>query len=90
MYIFFYAPSTIKICMYWKDIQLKRHQIYIDNGFEVISAGHIYDKMFYYRLYDILIRFNYSLGSSFGSFVFHSAICGTKVYFPESLRIKEG
>lgn len=79
----------ISVCMYWKDVQNGNHKIYLDNGFQVISAGHIYDKMFYYRLYDILRRFNYSLGSSFGSFVFHSARSGSKVYFPEILRIKE-
>jgi hypothetical protein len=79
----------ISICMYWKDIQTGNHISYLDNGFEVISAGHIFDKMFYFRLYDILKRFKYSLGSSFGSFVFHSARSGCKVFFPDNLRIEE-
>jgi len=82
-----YKPITI--CMYWKDIQYKYHKIYIDNGFQVISAGHIYDKNFYFRLYDILIRHKFALGSTFGTFVLHAAFCGCKVVLPLNLKVEE-
>ncbi len=77
----------ISICMYWKDIQHQEHLKYIQNGFKVVSAGHIYDKLFYFRLYDILRNFKYTLGSGFGSFMFHAARSGSLVVFPKELRI---
>ena len=81
-----YLPITI--CMYWKDIQHGEHLKYLSNGFKVVSAGHIYDNLFYFRLFDIFQNFKYTLGSSFGSFVFHAARSGSLVVFPKELRIK--
>ena len=78
-----YKPVTI--CMYWKDIQHGEHENYLKHGFKIVSAGHIYDKLFYFRLFDILKNFKYTLGSSFGSFIFHAARSGSLVVFPKEL-----
>lgn len=80
-----YKP--IYACVYWKDIQNKEHEKYIEKGIKVISAGHLYDNLFYFRLYDILKNFKYAIGATFGSFVFHSARSGCIVVFPKELRV---
>ena len=72
--------------MYWKDIQHGEHEKYLKHGIKVVSAGHIYDNLFYFRLFDILKNFKYTLGSSFGSFVFHAGRSGSLVVFPKELR----
>lgn len=76
----------VYVCMYWKDILNGEHKNYINRGINVVCAGHIYDNMFYFRLYDILKNFKYTLGSSFGSFVFHAARSGCLVIFPKELK----
>jgi hypothetical protein len=80
-----YKP--IFACVYWKDIQNKEHEKYLQNGIKVISAGHLYDNLFYFRLFDILKNFKYVIGATFGSFVFHSARSGCIVVFPKELRV---
>jgi hypothetical protein len=82
-----YQP--VCVCLYWKDIQNGEHHKYIEKGIKVVSAGHIYDNLFYFRLYDILKNFKYTLGSSFGSFIFHAARSGSLVVIPEELKIIE-
>jgi hypothetical protein len=79
-----YKP--VYVCMYWKDIQYGNHIEYLKNGIKVVSAGHIYDNLFYFRLYDILKNFKYALGSSFGSYIFHASRSGCLVVFPKELQ----
>lgn len=79
-----YKP--IFVCLYWKDIQHGEHKKYLKHGLKVVSAGHIYDNLFYFRLFDILKNFKYTLGSSFGSFIFHASRSGSIVVFPKELR----
>lgn len=81
-------PSHLKpeyICVYWKDIQRNKHKIFIDNGFKVLTAGHMYDKLFLYRLKEILLNFKYLITSEMGSHVFHAFNCGLEIIYPESL-----
>lgn len=81
-------PCEIKpeyICVYWKDIQRNKHQIFIENGYKVVSAGHIYDDKFLYRLKEILLNFNLLITNEIGSHVFHAYNCGLKIYVPHEL-----
>lgn len=73
-----FHPITVSI--YWKDYQHSTHKIFIDNGFDVVSAGHIYDKSFLYNLYDIVRNFKYAASSSLGSHVFYSIIAGCQFF----------
>lgn len=42
--------EAIRVCLYWKDIQMGLHKYYKDLGFECVTAGHIIDPFFLPRL----------------------------------------
>lgn len=56
--------KPINICMYWKDIMLGYHQLFLDNGFKVYTAGHFNDPDFVDNFYEILRHHNYSASNS--------------------------
>jgi hypothetical protein len=73
------------VCLYWKDIQRNKHEIFLKNGFKVVTAGHMYDNLFLYRLKEILLNFEILLTSELGSHVFHAYACGLKIIVPNNL-----
>ena len=46
--------DTIRICIYWKDYLRGAAKPYQDRGFEIVTAGHMYDTSFLSRLKSIL------------------------------------
>jgi glycosyltransferase involved in cell wall biosynthesis/predicted SAM-dependent methyltransferase len=46
--------NTITICLYWKDILLKKAKYYQEHGFECVTAGHMFDPLFMSRLKSII------------------------------------
>ncbi len=46
--------DTVRVCLYWKDINLGADQIYKKYGFECVSAGHMFDPLFLPRLKSII------------------------------------
>lgn len=70
------AFQPVVVCMYWKDIQLGRHQPFERSGLKVVTAGHMYDPDFLLRLHGLCSRFRYSSGQSIGSHVFYSVGSG--------------
>lgn len=46
--------DSIRICLYWKDIQMGRDRIYKDFGFECVTAGHMLDPNFLPRLKSLI------------------------------------
>jgi len=81
-------PQTIRpeyVCIYWKDIQRGKHKIFLDNGYKVISAGHMYDKLFLYRLKEIFLNFKILITNELGSHVFHASNCGLEIVVPYNL-----
>lgn len=46
--------DTVRICLYWIDIQLGFHKYYQDLGFECVTAGHILDPYFVPRLKSLI------------------------------------
>lgn len=81
-----YRPKYI--CIYWRDIQLGYHKLFIENGFQVVTAGHMYDKLFFYRLKEILLNFEIIIVSELGSQVFYAHLCGLKIIVPKNLTFK--
>ena len=49
-----YAFKTVMVCLYWKDILQGRQVPYVEAGYTVVTAGHIYDGFFLNRLKSIL------------------------------------
>lgn len=66
----------ITVCMYWRDIQLGRHVPFQERGFRVVTAGHIYDPLFLYRLYWLCAQHRYASANAFGTHTFFSVQAG--------------
>jgi hypothetical protein len=57
----------ITVCLYWKEVLEGIHLIMLDAGFEVATAGHMFDPQFTHNLYHLLRRHRYAAGNSLGS-----------------------
>ncbi len=65
-----YQP--ISVCMYWIDIKLGRHKIFLENGFNVYTAGNIHNYNFIENYYAILKNFKYATSNTYGSYAPYS------------------
>lgn len=73
-----YLPVTV--CIYWRDYQLGHHRPFAERGLPVVSAGHIYDSMFLFRLFHLCRRHRYAAGNHVGSSLFYAALAGCRYF----------
>lgn len=71
-----FAPITVNI--YWKDVLLGSHIPFLERGLRVVSAGHIFDRFFLFRLHHLCSMHEFASGDAFGSHTFFSAHSGCK------------
>lgn len=64
--------DTIRVCMYWIDIQLGLHKYYQDLGLECVTAGHILDPFFIPRLKSMLEIADLTISNDAGTHVGYS------------------
>jgi len=76
-----YKPVTV--CIYWKDYLMGRHEIFADRGLPIVSAGHMFEKSFLYRLARLLSRFRYAAGNHIGSHLFYAVKAGCRYFHLE-------
>lgn len=66
--------NSIRICLYWTDIQLGLHKYYKDLGFECVTAGHIIDPFFLPRLKSLIeiadLTISNDIGTHLGSAIY--------------------
>lgn len=74
-----YKP--ISVCIYWRDYNLGRHKIFKEKGFRIVSAGHMFDPLFLFRLYHLCAIHKYSTSNDFGSHLFYSVKAGCSFFF---------
>ncbi|MFB1489901.1 MULTISPECIES: hypothetical protein [unclassified Thiocapsa] len=74
----------VRVCLYWRDIQLGRHEAYRSAGFEVVTAGHMFDGLFFDRLYEIMDGSEYLHTTVVGSHIFYGAAKGLKIVLDSS------
>jgi hypothetical protein len=77
----------MKVCLYWRDIQLGRNKIYEKNGLEVVTAGHMNDPLFSYRLFDIFNEVEFLYTPIDGSHLFYAASMGLKVLWKPHFKV---
>lgn len=46
--------DEVVVCLYWRDILLGRAEPYLRHGFRCVTAGHVFDKRFLFRLVRII------------------------------------
>lgn len=59
--------DSVRICMYYKDVNLKRFKPYEKKGFEIVSAGHFNDYNFMPRLKSIIEASDMTMSNECGS-----------------------
>lgn len=62
-----YQPVTV--CLYWADYDHKEFYPYLQKGLRVVSAGHMYDPKFLFRLYHLFSLHRYTTSNLVGSFI---------------------
>jgi hypothetical protein len=78
--------QPVTVCMYWKDVLLGHAPSYEKFGLRVVSAGHMYDPEFLFRLYGLCRSFRYAAGNQFGSHTFYSTFAGCRYFKVEAGR----
>ena len=68
--------QPVTICLHHCDVEDGKHLKYIEKGFDVVSAGHKFDKKFVHRFYEILSNHKYATSNSYGSHVPYSIEMG--------------
>ena len=59
--------DSVRICMYYKDVNLKRFKPYEKKGFEIVTAGHFNDYNFMPRLRSIIETSDMTMSNEIGS-----------------------
>lgn len=80
--------KPVTICLHHCDVEDGKHLEYIEKGFNVVCAGHKYDKKFVNRFYKILSNHKYATSNGFGSHILYSIEMGLPFfYFDSAIRI---
>lgn len=64
--------NTVRVCMYWKDIQRGTHKAFIDAGFECVCSGHLYDPFFLRRQKTLFELADATISNGVGSHIGYS------------------
>lgn len=64
--------DTIRVCLYWKDILNGSHKIYLENGFECVCSGHIFDLNFLRRQKSLFQIADATISNGMGSHIGYS------------------
>ena len=72
--------DTVLICMYWKDILLKKEQQYKDKKYKIVTAGHIFDYNFLARLKSIIKLSDVSMSNAIGTHIGYCVYLGKQHY----------
>jgi hypothetical protein len=72
--------QPVTVCIYWRDHELGRHLPFVERGFAVVSAGHIYDPAFLFRLAHLLSVHRYAASNEVGSSLCYSVIAGCNFF----------
>lgn len=73
-----YLPATV--CIYWRDHELGRHRPFLERGLRVVSAGHIFDAAFLFRLFHLCQRHRYAASNHVGSSLLYSVLAGCRFF----------
>ncbi len=76
----------ITVCVYWRDQELGHHKAFAERGFKIVSAGHIYDRAFLFRLHHLLSMHKYACGTELGSHLFYSIKSGASYFHLDGFR----
>lgn len=76
-----YNFDTILVCVYWKDILEKKHNVYVERGYKIVCAGYNGDPYFLSRLRDLFWLCDLSMSNQLGTHIGYSITLGRPHYF---------
>jgi hypothetical protein len=68
--------GPVRVCMYWRDVELGHDRAFSSRGFEIVTAGHIFDPAFPFRLCHLLARHRHAAGNQLGSHMLYAVASG--------------
>ncbi|MEZ4752922.1 MAG: TylF/MycF/NovP-related O-methyltransferase [Bdellovibrionota bacterium] len=80
--------SSVQVCLFWKDIANGWHEIFQKYGFEVVTAGHMYDQKFLSRLKSIMDPASLITVNHVGTQVGYAVELGKPVYYLGNQKIE--
>lgn len=72
--------QPVTACLYWRDYELGRHRPFVERGLRVVSAGHMYDPAFLFRLAHLFAGHRYAVSNHIGSSAFYAVIAGCSFF----------
>lgn len=79
--------QPVTVCIYWRDYELGRHKPFVERGLKVVSAGHIYDPGFLFRLYCLCQEHRFAASNSVGSSLLYSVLAGCSYFLLPEFRV---
>lgn len=79
-----YQPVTI--CLYWKDFNLGHHIPFQNRELPLVSAGHMFDPWFQFRLYHLCSLHRYAASNELGSSVFYATKAGCSYFYLDQVK----
>ena len=73
--------QPVTVCLYWRDYELGRHLPFTRRGLPVVSAGHIFDPLFLFRLVHLCRAHAYAASNVLGSYLAYAVIAGCRFFF---------
>jgi hypothetical protein len=82
--------DSVRICLYWADFKPETLAMYESEGFEIVTAGHMFDPQFLSRLKSIIHLSDLTMCNHIGTSVFYSIHERCPVYVIEDNIESEG
>lgn len=73
--------QPVTVCLYWKNFEHQEQRFYKECGLPVVTAGHMFDRDFMLRLYDLLRRFRYATSNVVGTHILQAVAAGCRFFY---------
>jgi len=70
----------VSVCLYWKDYMSGAGNAFARRGIPIVSAGHIYDREFLYRMYHLLSQARFATSNGLGSHLYYAVAAGCSYF----------
>ena len=77
-----YKPITV--CIYWRDFNLGHHLPFQKRGMEIVSVGHVFDPLFFFRFYHLCSMHHYASSNYISSGLVYAIKAGCSYFYLDS------
>jgi hypothetical protein len=76
--------DDVVVCLYWRDVVLGRAELYRSHGLRCVTAGHMFDARFLFRLVEIILSASIVLTDQLGSHLLYALALDRPVWLEDS------